>query len=66
MSNWPAIEVKLITETPVFSARTVGMYYDRKSAFREAKRAAGFRPTLIQRDQEVGYKGENGMAWIIL
>lgn len=43
----------------------VGKYTRRKDAFREAKRAAGFKPELIQRGQDIGYLGENGMAWIV-
>lgn len=65
MSKWPTVEVKLITEGAEFSARSIGMYWTRRDAAREAKRAAGWKPLLIQIGNQMGYKGENGTAWII-
>lgn len=48
------------------SPRLVGKFIARKEAFREAKRAAGLNPAFVEKGPlEFGYRGPNGMAWIV-
>jgi hypothetical protein len=51
--------------TPDYRTILVGKYGVRQAAYAAAKRAAGFKPTLTQREQAACYVGENGKAWIV-
>lgn len=47
------------------STKLVGKFGVRQAAYAAAKRAAGYKPTLTQIDQEACYIGDNGTAWIV-
>lgn len=61
------IHVTLKPADPEAPPQFIGKFSQRKLAYREAKRAAGIPNThvIVGEDQQ-GYVGPNGMAWIVL